>query len=72
LNVILAVILGGSGAYSGRLARRRDAAPEISGLKTATSSLTVLILVVATIFWGLVPLVGNLWRHSPCFALTQT
>lgn len=68
LNVILAVILGGSGTLLGPIVGAVSVTflPEILRFADSYRLITYgLILVVATIFLpkGLVPLVGNLWRR---------
>lgn len=68
LNVILAVILGGSGTLLGPIVGAVSVVflPEILRFADSYRLITYgLILVVATIFLpkGLVPLVGNLWRR---------
>jgi len=68
LNVILAVILGGSGTLLGPIVGAVSVTflPEILRFADSYRLITYgLILVVATIFLpkGLVPLAGSLWRR---------
>ena len=69
LNIILAVILGGSGTLTGPIVGAVSVTflPEILRFADSFRLITYgLILVVATIFLpkGLVPLVASLWRWS--------
>jgi branched-chain amino acid transport system permease protein len=68
LNIILAVILGGSGTLTGPIVGAVSVIflPELLRFADSFRLMTYgLILVVATIFLpkGLVPLVATLWRR---------